>query len=322
VKPSIGAIVVTWNSSSDIAACLSALSEHLEGPIVVVDNGSKDETIAIARSFSGVTILEHPENLGFAGGVNRGAAQLATDYLLILNPDCELLSGVEALAAAAKDGASGGLLLNEDGTVQNGFLARAFPTPVSLSFEVLGINRLFPGNPVNRAYRCTGFDAKREQPVDQPPGAFLCVKRSAFEAIGGLDENFWPVWFEDVDFCRRLTLAGFTIRFTPLARAMHRGGRSVKQIYWPFKELAWYGSLLRYATKHFGWWSRRLVGLAVVAASVPRAFTGIFSRHQRAHALGVYARVMRLAWMSLLHGHVDRRRYGNQLEGPDHLKDA
>jgi GT2 family glycosyltransferase len=321
-QPTVGVIIVTWNSAADLAACLTAIQTHSNCPIVVVDNGSKDQTLAIARSFADVTVLNYPQNLGFAGGVNRGAQALATDYLLILNPDCKLLTPFDALVTAAADGASGGLLVNPDGSIQQGFLSRRFPTPWALALEVLGINRLFPGNPVNRSYRHLDLDTRVQQPVEQPPGAFLCVQRDAFQAIGGFDEDFWPVWFEDVDFCLRLSQSGRPITFTPDARAMHRGGRSVKQIHWPFKELAWYGSLLKYATKHYGWWSRRLVGLAVAAASVPRALTGIFSRHQRAYALGVYVRVMRLAWKSLLHGRVDRRRFGSQLEGPDHFNDA
>jgi GT2 family glycosyltransferase len=111
-----------------------------------------------------------------------------------------------------------------------------------------------------------------------------------------------------VDFCLRLVRSGFRIRFTPRAIARHRGAASISKIRWSSKELAWYGSLLRYAARQFGWLSRRLVGLAVAAASVPRALTGILFRHQSASTLGVYARVVYLAVGVIVRGREDVRR--------------
>jgi N-acetylglucosaminyl-diphospho-decaprenol L-rhamnosyltransferase len=315
----VSAVIVTWNSAADIAACVDAVSGAGADEIIVVDNGSSDETREIAASLVGVRLLHYPENLGFAGGVNRGVESAQSPYVLILNPDCIVLYGVEAMVKAAGSGAAGGMLLGQDGLPQVGFAVRRFPTPAVLALEVLGLNRIFPSNPINRRYRCLDFQAGSKQLVEQPPGAFFMVRRETFLSLGGMDERFWPVWFEDVDFCLRLHEAGFTITYTPDALARHRGGASIEKILWPFKELAWYGSLLRYATKHFGWLSRRLVGLAVASASVLRALTGIFSRHQGVRALDVYASVFRLAWSSLVHGRVDHRRFGRQMEGAKHL---
>ncbi len=314
---SIGAVIVAWNSAADIAGCIQSVQDAGAQEVIVVDNGSHDQTREIVNSLSGVRLLYFPENTGFAGGVNRGVAALSTDYALILNPDCHVEGGLQEMAAAAQQGAAGGMLLDSNGQLQTGFAVRRFPTPCSLAFETLGLNRLSPGNSVNRRYRCFDFDPTREQEVDQPPGAFLMVRRDIFLSLGGMDEQFWPVWFEDVDFCLRLKQAGHRIVYCPAARARHRGGASIVKIYWPFKELAWYGSLLRYATKHFGWLSRRLVGLAVAAASVPRAFTGILLRRQGIRALGVYARIFVLACQSLVHGRVDTRRFGRHVEGAD-----
>jgi N-acetylglucosaminyl-diphospho-decaprenol L-rhamnosyltransferase len=322
MTPTVGAVIVTWNSEADLRASLTAaLSAGLD-QIVVVDNGSRDRSRDIAASFSTVQLISCPGNAGFAGGVNRGVAALTTDYVLILNPDCYIESGIPALVAAAAQGAAAGRLCGFDGAWQSGFAARRLPTPLTLIFEVLGFNRLFPSNPINRHYRCANFHPDQDQEVEQPPGAFFLVQKAVFNALGGMDEGFWPVWFEDVDFCARLRSAGYRIRYTPKARALHRGGASVSRIYWPFKELAWYGSLLRYATLHFGWLARRLVGLAVAAASVPRSITGIIFRRQGLRAFGVYARVFSLAWICLLTGQVDIRRFGRQWEGADQLENA
>ncbi|MBZ2184600.1 MAG: glycosyltransferase family 2 protein [Bryobacter sp.] len=322
MKPSAGAVIVSWNSASDLAPCLSATLAAGLDQIVVVDNASRDNSREIVASFPTVQLISCPGNTGFAGGVNRGVQALTTDYVLILNPDCYIESGISALLEAASGGAAAGRLLDFAGAWQAGFAARRLPTPLTLVFEVLGINRLFPANPVNRHYRCADFDTALPQDVEQPPGAFFLVKKSVFHQLAGMDEGFWPVWFEDVDFCARLQAAGYRIRYTPEARAHHRGGASVNRIYWPFKELAWYGSLLRYATLHFGWLARRLVGLAVAAASVPRSITGIVFRRQGLRAFGVYARVFSLAWICLVTGRVDIRRFGRQLEGADQLENA
>jgi N-acetylglucosaminyl-diphospho-decaprenol L-rhamnosyltransferase len=318
----ISAVIITWNSADEISACLAAVRAAGATQLIVVDNGSHDETVSLVRSHPDVLLVDCPENRGFAGGVNTGVAHATGDYILILNPDCHVQNGLAAMAATAGAGAASGVMTDRNGQLQRGFAVRRLPSPLFLSLEVLGLNRLFPSNPVNRHYRCLDFDPTREQPVEQPPGAFFLVNRQAFLAVGGMDEQFWPVWFEDVDLCHRLLSAGYTIRFTPAARATHRGAASIAKIYWPFKELAWYGSLLRYATKHFGWLSRRLVGLAVAAASVLRSLTGIFSRHKGVRSLRVYADVFRLALESLVLGRVNHRRFGRQMEGAEHLENA
>ncbi len=313
----IGAVIVTWNSASEIASCIAAVQKTGVLDIVVVDNHSSDETCAIVKDHPHVKLLSFSENFGFAGGVNRGVAALSTDFVLILNPDSRVQSGLDDMAVAAEAGAAGGMLLSPNGKLQTGFAIRRLPIPAALIFETLGLNRFFPNNPVNRRYRCLDFDHTLPQEIEQPPAAFLMVRRDVFVQLGGMDEDFWPVWFEDVDFCARLRAAGHHIYYCPAARAVHDGGTSVKKIFWSFKELAWYGSLLMYATKHFGWLSRCLVGLAVAAASVPKVLMWIIYRRPGARPFGVYTRVLCLVWMSLVAARVDLRRVSRQLEGPD-----
>ena len=78
------------------------------------------------------------------------------------------------------------------------------------------------------------------------------VKRAAFESIGGFDAGFSPVWFEDVDLCRRLTRTGRTILHVPRASFTHVGGGSVRRLRPDEYQAAWYGNLHRYARKHHG----------------------------------------------------------------------
>ena len=148
-------------------------------------------------------------------------------------------------------GAVGGMLIGEDGKPQRGFMARNLPTPGTLIFEVLGINRLWPRNPLNWHYRCLALSPMTTAQVDQPAGAFLMFSRAAWETVGGFDERFWPVWFEDVDFCARLKSAGFRTYYDPQGVAKHSGSHSVRTLPLENRERYWYGSLLGYAEKHY-----------------------------------------------------------------------
>ena len=87
--------------------------------------------------------------------------------------------------------------------------------------------------------------------VDQPAGAFLMFSRAAWETVGGFDERFWPVWFEDVDFCARIKAAGFRTYYDPEACAKHSGSHSIRALSLENRERYWYGSLLEYAAKHY-----------------------------------------------------------------------
>ncbi len=84
---------------------------------------------------------------------------------------------------------------------------------------MLGINRLWPRNPVNWRFRCYDVDLQSMKPVEieQPAGAFMMIRRDAWERVGGFDESFYPLWFEDVDFCCRLKLAGLRLFHVPSA---------------------------------------------------------------------------------------------------------
>ncbi len=113
---------------------------------------------------------------------------------------------------------------------RRGFTIRRFPTPLTLWFELCGFNRLWPSNPVNRRYRYLDRDLEQAGPVEQPAGAFLMFRRDVWERLGGFDEGFYPVWFEDVDFCRRAADAGYRIEYVPQVEAEHLGGHSVGQI--------------------------------------------------------------------------------------------
>jgi GT2 family glycosyltransferase len=197
--------------------------------------------------------------------------------------------------------AAGGKLIGPDGRPQVGFMVRRLPTPLTLAFEILGLNRLWPSNPVNRRYRCFDLDPDAEATIEQPAGALLMIRRDAWRQLGGFDESYFPVWFEDVDFARRAMAAGYTMRYSPLAVAKHSGAHSVGQLSRFTREGYWYGNLLIYAARHFERGGRAVVSLALVLGSPPRAILALL-KERRLDAVLIYARIMRLAGGKLFAG--------------------
>lgn len=298
-----GVVVVTYNSAEVIGQCLDSC---LGLPIVVVDNASSDATRDLVRQRPFVSQISNVSNRGFAAAVNQGVAALDTELVLLLNPDAELVTPIDPLVeACAREGtgAAGGRLVDETGKVQSGFTLRRFPTPVALTFEVLGINRMFPGNRVNQRYRCLDMDLDQPAEADQPAGAFLMFRREVWQRLGGFDTQFHPLWFEDVDFCKRARDFGLKILYVPQVIARHRGGHSIAELDWGCRQVYWYVSLLKYASKHFRPYAYRGVSAAVVLGSIVRAAIETV-RWRSARPLKVYATIAKVAGRSMLSGRV------------------
>jgi N-acetylglucosaminyl-diphospho-decaprenol L-rhamnosyltransferase len=298
----IGIIIVTYNSEPVIGACLDA-ALRTAAQIVVVDNASSDGTVGeIARRR--VRLIANSANRGFAGAVNQGFAVLNCTYVVLLNPDAVLESSLDPLREACElPGAAGagGRLLDADGRPQIGFMVRRLPTPAVLILEALVLNRIWPGNPVNRRYRALDLDYSRDLQVEQPAGAFLMVRRSVWQELGGLDEGFFPLWFEDVDFCRRISDRGLALYFVSKAVAKHTGAHSIPSLTVEMRRVYWYRSLLRYSAKHFRPAAFRLVCLSVVTGSFLRGIAES-ARYRSLKPLAVYGKVARLAFQCLSAG--------------------
>jgi N-acetylglucosaminyl-diphospho-decaprenol L-rhamnosyltransferase len=272
---SIGVVIVTWNSGATIDRCLESCAGH---SITVVDNASTDDTVERVRRHAEVYLIANSGNRGFAAAANQGIVRTPDDTVLLLNPDVELLDSVEPLAEACAGpdvAIAAGRLVDSKGATQTGFTVRRLPKPLTLAFEALGINRLFPSNRVNRRYRCLDLDIDVAADVEQPAGAFLMFRRELWREIGGFDEQFSPVWFEDVDFCKRALERG-RIRYLPSVTGRHQGAASIARLDWASREVYWYVSLLRYASKHFTPSKFRGVCGAVVLGAAIRSLIGIF----------------------------------------------
>jgi GT2 family glycosyltransferase len=300
------AIIVTHNSATTIVECLRALAND-NCEIIVVDNASQDETVKQIESLRGefpVEFLLISRNLGFAAGLNHGARVATGDILLILNPDAIAEPGaVTHLVDCMKSqsaSAAGGALLRDSGEPERGFAFRRLPSLGILLSEVLLLNQVWPSNPVNRRYRCLDADYSKVQPVEQPAGACLAITRQAWETVGGMDTQFAPVWFEDVDICKRLIDSGRKIVYCPVARFRHAGAHSVGKLDFRDKQLFWYANMLRYTRKHFSAGKLLVLRAGIVVGMLLRSFAVLVGGGPKdvptSEALRAYVHVMNIAF--------------------------
>jgi N-acetylglucosaminyl-diphospho-decaprenol L-rhamnosyltransferase len=301
---SVDVVVVTRDTRELTLRCVGATlagSSPAELRCIVVDNASSDGTAdAVRARWPRVTVLVNSEDEGFARACNRGAAAGSGERILLLNSDAFPREGaidrlVDFLASHPAHVAAAGCLVDA-GTErpQTGFAVRGFPSLQGQVALLVGLERLWPCNPLSRRQALLDFDFGRTQDLEaQPAGACLLVRRAAYEALRGLDEGF-RYWFEDVDFVRRLGALGL-VAYVHDAVFDHVGGASFARWSRPDVVRARYRSLLRYFDKHHSPGQRaalralvaalaalRLVALAPVAPARARAYLDVLRLAVRA----------------------------------------
>jgi N-acetylglucosaminyl-diphospho-decaprenol L-rhamnosyltransferase len=291
-KPTVTAVIVSWNTRDLLARCLAALAADAdEGrvEVCVVDNASDDGSAQLVRArFPWARLVALDENIGFGRAVNRGVEGTTTDWLLIANADVALRPGaLDALLKAGRGdpgaGAIAPQLILSDGTIQHS--AFAFPTvPFALALAIglhqrwhaLGDRLMLPGY----------WDSTRARRVPWAVAALLLVRRAAWEQSGGFDEDQW-MFAEDLEFGWRLRDAGWATRHEPSAVVDHEGSASTSQLFGADLEPHWqrstYGCIAR----------RRGVRRAVAVATLN--FLGSGARWG-AHALLTPLNPQKHAW--------------------------
>jgi hypothetical protein len=235
MTPDVTAILVNYNAGNELAVALRSIQSdcaEVEWEAVVVDNAASDNSAAIVETFPRATLIRNPANVGFGRAVNQAAAVARAPRLLLVNPDCRLVSGAistlrSVLDAEPSCAVVGPRIFDPDGTVQGS--ARGDPDMLTGLFGRTGALRvLLPFLPVARR-NVVVEDAVRTGAssvvVDWLSGACMLIRRDAFTAAGGFDERFFLYW-EDADLCRRLRNRGFQVRYVPGASAVHQVGRS------------------------------------------------------------------------------------------------
>ena len=230
-------IIVSYKSLDWVVKCLGALtadSAGLETEMLVIDNDSRDGAAETLRArFPRVRVQVNFENLGFARAVNQGIAATRGEFVLLVNPDCEVRPGATAalagfLRAHPRTAIAAPRILNPDGSLE--YSARSFPDPLTFMFNRYSLlTRLFPGNRWSRRYLLSDWDHASVRDVDWVSGACMLVRRAAIEQVGPMDEAFF-MFNEDVDWCRRMKLAGWAVTYVPAAEVVHWVGASRKRV--------------------------------------------------------------------------------------------
>jgi len=228
--------IVNWNTSRLLEACLNSIFRNtppFEFEVIVVDNNSSDfEETTFRKRFQNINLIRNTSNIGYAAANNQAIKASNSEYVLLLNPDTEVLpSTLESLVGFMdnhKDAAAAGCrLIKPDGAVDRS--VRSFPDPWAIASDFLFLSRLFPNTKLFGRYRMTWFKYDEDIEVDQPMGSCLIIRREALNQIGLMDELF-PIFFNDVDWCYRAKRAGWKIYFTCSAEVIHHGGASTKQV--------------------------------------------------------------------------------------------
>lgn len=244
----VSVIIVNWNGLKLLPACLDSLAPGLAGlryEVLVVDNASQDESVAWLRSnHPDVQIIANTQNLGFARANNQALRVAQGRYALLLNNDARLRPNtasflVNGLETAPKVGAASPRLVNPDGTPQ----AFAFGRDPSIGYLLRrGLWRVAFRRPVH------DWGVREPLRVDWVAGTCLLVRREVWERIGLLDEAFF-MYFEDVDWCRRMRRAGWEVWYDPRVEVVHLGGQSLKRN--PRAQAAYEESLRYFYRKHY-----------------------------------------------------------------------
>jgi N-acetylglucosaminyl-diphospho-decaprenol L-rhamnosyltransferase len=216
----VSVVVVTYNALPLLEKSLESVRGY---ETIVVDHGSTDGTVDFVRDrFPDARVIEQ-DNLGFGAGNNTGMRAASGDYFLLLNADAWVLrDAVERLVGFAEAHPEAALvgpkLLNPDGTLQRS--VRGFPSVWRIATEYLFLRKLAPRSRLLNAFYGAGFDHESVREAEFLGGACLLVRREAFEAVGGFDEDFFMM-SEEVDWCYRFRQAGWKVLFYPGAEVVH-----------------------------------------------------------------------------------------------------
>lgn len=251
-------IIVNWKVKDLLRKCLSSVyreTKDLTFEVFVADNDSRDGSVEMVRAeFPQAQLIANDRNLGFAAANNPAIAKSKGEFVLLLNPDAEVVDGaLQQMVAFMRQnqhvGILGPKLLGADGQIQPS--VRRDPTILSQTMIMFKLMPFFSGLGPLRRYLAKDFDYARPVQVEQIMGAAYLIRRSVITAIGGLDERFF-IWFEEVDLCKRARQAGFQVWYTPEATIRHMKGESFGQVFDPKKQGYYDRSLRLYFLKHSG----------------------------------------------------------------------
>ncbi len=248
-------IIVTYNDCNYLRRCTDSIYGKLEGfldwEIIIVNNDKNQDVRNLSLDFSKIKLVDHRENGGFGSGINLGAKKAKGEFLLILNPDTEMIMDniQDVLNKFSEDkvlGIIGGGIIDRKGKKQEWSAGRELSL-YDLVRNNLGISR-------SRFI----WDSNNSMECDWVAGTVMFIERKVFNQLGGFDERFF-MYFEDMDLCRRVRKSGKKVMFFPEMQVFHGNGKSYEDK--RLQKKHYYDSMEQYFGKKHGQMSRMLVKL-------------------------------------------------------------
>lgn len=252
--PKVSVIIVNWNVRGLLQknlARLFALADQEMLEVIVIDNGSADDSVhMLKQEFPQVHLIRNESNRGFAFACNQGLRLAKGEIFLLLNPDMLVGEGAikhvyDTLTQRAEIGVMGVRLVREDGSGVAS--VRRDPGFLDQAAILLKLPHLFP-NIVDR-YLAKDFDDTKSQNVDQVRGSFFAFRRDVLDRVGFFDADNFFIWFEEVDFCKRVRQLGLRIWYSADVSCTDLVGRSFVQRTTRWKQYHLSRSMIRYFRK-------------------------------------------------------------------------
>jgi len=248
-------VIVNWNSGNYLNKCITSLlkSDNVNyiNTIFIIDNNSADLSFNITDTDTRIKIIRNKENSGFSKSCNQGFKLCTSPYVLLLNPDTQLYNTtindcIFFMKANPGIDILGCQLLNENDLITHS--CARFPTPLRYFYDAMGLSKIAP-KIFHPSVLMTDWDHKQSKKVDQVMGAFMFMSHSIFKKLGYFDERFF-VYYEELDFSKRLAKSGGSSYYNCSIKAIHSGGGSTNNVK-AFRLFLNLRSRLQYARKHF-----------------------------------------------------------------------
>lgn len=251
----ISIIIVSWNVADSLSKCLESITRtkynHLE--IIVVDNASDDNSQEIIKKYKNIRLIINKKNIGFPKAVNQGLKISTGDFLLLLNPDTRIpvnfFTDCLSFFADFPDAAIMGPKLSDPNGDAQGSV---FHEP-----SVLATIKEFWLGQKGLTGKYTPYETKPII-VDAVSGACMFFPKSTLEKIGLFTESVF-MYYEDLEYCRRIRQSGMKVYFNPAITIVHEHGSSSKQSLSSFTNLResslWYNGLLKHYIMWFISWT-------------------------------------------------------------------
>lgn len=268
-RPELSVVIVSYRCADLLAECLDSLALNradVDMEVMVVDNASGDDTVAVAERYPWVQVEALDDNLGFARANNRAMDRARGRAVLVLNPDTVLPEGslrqcLDYLWADPAIGVLSPRLIDREGRLDRR-CHRGFPTLWSSFCYFTTLDRVLKG-PRSRWYTMGHVPEDQTLDVESVSGAFMLMPADAMRRVGGFDEQFF-MYAEDIDLSLRFVKAGYRVVYWPGVEVVHIGaGSNVAGQRPPAANAAYFRTMAPFVRKH-----RRGLGGILMAFTV------------------------------------------------------